>query len=259
MTNITTIIKYEFLNILRNRWLFFYILIVALTIFTFQKISGNYQKTIFSLSSISVILVPLITSLFTTIYWYYSERFTQLMLTQPIPRHILFCTRILALTISLSSCFGFGVLFGTALIGEISFNVFTVITINTFLTFIFVALSLLISIKINDRMRGVGLVFGIWLYFTLVHDGFILLFLAALHNYPVDLHGGLLGALSPIGLSRVVLLMHNEGALLLGHTGALVREILTSWKGYFIAFVIFCTWTFCSFYFGYQIFKRKDF
>lgn len=256
---IKKVIKYELINIFRNRWVFVYTILVAAMTFSLQKISGDFQKTILSLSGISVVFVPLVASFFTALYWYYSDRFTHLMLTQPMPRHVLIISRFIALTVSLASCMGLGLMLGFLFLGQWGWDLFLLIGINVMLTFIFVALSLWISIAIEDRMKGVGLVFGVWLYFVLVHDGFILLVLLTLKDYPMDLPGAFLGILSPIGLGRVVLLMHNEGSMLLGHTGALIREIMTSWKGYTVAIVISIFWMTLPFTFAFKAFQRKDF
>lgn len=253
------LLKYEIINILRNRWVFIYTVAVAATTFVLQKISADYQKTLISLSSLSVIFVPLVSSFFTTLYWYYNDRFTQLMLTQPVTRRSLLAARFTALSMSLSLCYALGAIAGSLLLRQISMGMILLVFICWILTFVFVALSLLISIKIDDRMKGVGLVFGIWLYFVLIHDSIILLCLIALREYPMDLPGGFLGIISPIGLGRVVLLMYNEGSLLLGHTGAVVRELLTSWRGYALAAVVAVIWSVVPFAFSIHQFKKKDF
>lgn len=253
------VLKYEFLNIMRNRWVFVYTLIVAATTFSLQKISGDYQKTMLSLSSITVVLIPLIASLFTALYWYYSERFTHLMLTQPLPRRVLLTSRIVALSTSLSACFVIGTFIGSILLGQLHLSCILLMLIGAFLTMIFSALSSWISIAVDDRMKGVGLVFGFWLYLVLVHDGFILLALIALKNEPMDFPGTLLGVINPIGLGRVVLLMYNEGSMLLGHTGALVREFLTSSKGYITAVALAFIWCVIPLALSYRAFRKKDF
>lgn len=253
------VFKYEMMNILRNRWVFAYTLLVGLMGFALIRIGGDFQKAIVSLSGITVVLVPLISALFTTLYWYYNERFTELMLTQPIPRRTLFWTRFLALTSSLSVCYAIGVLSAFMIFGELNFSVLLLIVIATLLTFIFVAGASLISILVVDRMKGMGLVFGFWLYLVLIHDAVILMMLLLLSEYPMDLPGALMGALSPIGLARVVLLMYNESSLLLGHTGALIRNILTGWQGYAIAAGFFFMWMAIPLAWGRRTFNKKDF
>jgi len=253
------IFKYEMKNILRNRWVFAYAVFIGLLTFSLIRIGGDFQKAILSLSGIVVVLIPLVASLFTALYWYYNDRFTELMLTQPLPRQTLYWARYFALSMSLSLCYLVGLVAAFLFYGTMSVSILLLGMVGVFLTFIFVAASLWISISIVDRMRGVGLVFGFWIYFVLIHDAALLMFLLLLKDYPMDLPGGLLGASSPIGLSRVILLMSNEGALLLGHTGALVRNILTSWKGYGLAMGFSILWLIGPLLLGLRAFKKATY
>ncbi len=253
------VLKYEFLNILRNRWVFIYALIVTGLSFVMIRVSGETQKAVLSLSSIVVVFIPLISSLFTSLYWYYNDRFTQLMLTQPMPRWTLFFSRTIAISLSLIACSLLSMLFVFALFGEITKGVLVLNLVGSILTIVFVSLASWFSVEISDRMKGVGLVFSIWLYFVLVHDGLLLLLLLSLQQYPLEFAGGILATANPIGLARVVLLMFNEGSLLLGHTGALARGVLTSWKGYVLASSVSILWTLIPFYLGFRSFKSKDF
>jgi hypothetical protein len=91
------------------------------------------------------------------------------------------------------------------------------------------------------------------------HDALTLMLLMALRDYPLDLVSGVLGAINPIGLARVTLLMANESALLLGHTGALVRAIMTSYIGYLLAGGITIAWIVIPSLLAGRAFLRRDF
>ena len=257
--HLNKILKYEFLNILRNRWIFMYSIFVALTLFSIQKITGEYEKTFLTFSTLAVVFIPLISSLFTSLYWYYNDRFTLLLMTQPLKRNLIFFSRFIAITTSLSICFGLGILLGAILSNNYSLDLLLLFGVGTLLNFIFVALSMMISASFEDRMRGIGIVFAIWLYFVFAHDGIVLLTLISLREYPMEITGGIIGSANPIGLARVVLLMYNNGSLLLGHTGALVREILTSWIGYFWAIGVSFTWAVVPLLLGGRLFSKRDF
>lgn len=257
--NYFKLLKYELLNIVRNRWLFGYCLFIFGLTAVLIRIAGDFNKAAASLGLFSIVVVPLTASMFTGLYWYYSDRFTQLLLTQPMSRVILYFARLSALTVSLTLSYGLGTLAGFLVYGHWSADVFTLIGISSLLCFVFIALSFLVSILINDRMRGIGVVFGIWIYFVLIHDGILLLSLLALKDSPMDIPGGILGSFSPMGLSRVILLMNFEAPMLLGHTGALVRNILTSWQGYALAAGVSALWILFPATGGYLSFKRKDF
>lgn len=257
--NFPKLLKYEVLNMFRNRWIFGFTLFIFGLTTVLIKVAGDFEKASVSLGMLSIVVVPLISSIFTSLYWYYSDRFTQLLLTQPMSRSALFLSRFVALNLALSASFGLGTLGGFLVFGHLSKAVFILIGVSSLLAFIFIALSFYLSILITDRMRGVGVVFGIWIYFVLIHDGLLLLSLLVLKDSPMDIPGGFLGALSPIGLSRVILLMHHNAPMLLGHTGALIRNILTTWHGYALALGISVTWMLVPSVMGYFAFNKKDF
>src|SRR5689334_4145041 len=78
--------KYVLYDILRNRIMIAYtvfLLLVSLTLFNMEE---NSSKAMISLLNIVLIVVPLISMIFSTIHWYNSYEFIELMLTQPISR-----------------------------------------------------------------------------------------------------------------------------------------------------------------------------
>ncbi len=253
------VFKYEALNILRSKWLTINFLAFALLTWAVGRITGDPQRTMNSVASFSVIFVPLIAILFSTLYWYGAERFTHLMLTQPLPRARLYWSRLAAICLLLTTSTIIGLNLGLLVSGSWSLGSLLLDLVVAVLSCTFVAISMWFCVLSNDRMRGVGIMFGLWLYFVLVHDGLVLLLLIAAREYPLDLIGGLLGVTNPIGLARVVLLMANESALLLGHTGALVREVLTGMKGFLIAGGFATIWMVIPSVFGARSFLRRDF
>lgn len=232
------ILKYELLNIARNRWVFFYAAATAALAFAVYWISGDPAKAMVTLSSIHVILVPLIASLFASVYWYYNERFTELLLTQPMRRASVLLMRYVALTGALGAGFLAGTALPLALAGGGLAGILAIAASGLFLTAAFVGLALVFCVLSADRMKGVGLALGLWVYLVFLHDGAILVSLLAFRDYPVDLPAGVLGVLNPIGLTRVTLLMTQDASLLLGHSGMLVRNLLTSWQGSALAAAI---------------------
>lgn len=253
-------LKYEILNILRSKWLLINFLSFALLAWAAGKITADAQRTMSAVASFCVIFVPLISVLFSTLYWYASERFTHLMLTQPLPRQHLFWARLLSLFTLLVLSTLAGLNLGFIFAGAWGIGGLAVLNAAVAgLVAIFVTLAVLTCVLCADRMRGVGIGFGLWLYLVLLHDAMTLLVLTALRDYPLDLAGGLVAAANPIGLARVILLMSNDSALLLGHTGALVREILTSYKGYLLAAFLVGLWTVVPNLLARRAFSRRDF
>lgn len=259
MSSLLKVLKYEFVNIRRNRWVFIYMGLMALISFAFIRIAGDFSKALLSLSEVLSVLVPLVSILFATVYWYYSERFTELMLTQPLPRPALFFGRWLAISTALGISLTLGVALPYLISGGLERGLILTLAVGFFLTFVFVTLGLLISVTVIDRMKGIGFALGIWVYFAIVHDGGLLLFLLAFRDYPLDVAAGLGGAVNPVGLSRVVSIMFFDASFLLGHSGALVRKVLGTGLGYFLALVIGTGWLVFPVGWAALKFQKRDF
>ncbi len=253
------VFKYELLNTVRNRWLAVCSVLVFFVTVGFIKVSGDFDKALLSMTSLSVVGVPLVTVLFSSLYWYYNDRFTQLLLTLPVKRQTLYVARYLSHVGALALCWVGGVTLGFLVYLHFSAGIVLLSVLVCVLVCVFVAITMAVCAKVSDRMKGMGLLFGLWLYFALIHDGLILLILFALRDYPLDSVSGALGVLNPIGLARVVSLMHYESAMLLGHAGALVRNLLTSSTGLVIALAVGLVWVIVPAVIGLRIFQKKDF
>lgn len=258
MTMILKLLKYEFLNIIRSRWVFFYTLFLFLLSSVFLYLAGSSAKALVTISSVMTVLVPLTCILFTSFYWYNSDRLTELLLTQPLSRGVIVLSRFLAMSLSLGLGFLIGVVIPFIFRGEISLNLLWVSFFGGFLAITFCALGLMIGVFVADKMRGVGLAFAIWFYFILAHDLVVMVILILAKEYPMDFVATLLAAVNPIGLTRVILLVIQDASMLLGHSGALVREILIGVKGVMMASVIIGFWLFVPIYFAYRTFLKRD-
>lgn len=257
--NVTVkLLKYEFLNIIRSRWVFFYSAFLFLLSLVFLYVSGSPRKAIVTISSVITVLVPLTSILYTTFYWYNSDRMTELLLTQPIERKTVLFARFWAMSLSLGAGFAAGVAIPFLLRGAWGLDLLWITIFGGFLAIVFCGIGLLIAIRVNDKMRGVGLAFAIWFYFVLVHDMIILTVLILAKDYPLDFLASLLTSLNPIGLTRVVLLVQQDASMLLGHSGALVRESLLGNSGVLVAGGIFISWLVIPMILAYRNFAKRD-
>jgi Cu-processing system permease protein len=253
------ILKYEFLNILRNRWIMVYAFLIAALTFALIVVGGSFSKALLSISNVIVILVPLVSLLFTVVYWYYNEKYTEMLLTQPLSRKSIFIARYLALTLSQILSVAVGLIIPFLFYGGLSKGVFLNVLVSTLLIFTFVAIGLWITMNLNDRMKGIGLALGIWFFFSVIYDGLILLLLIALKDYPLDLVSGMFGISNPIGLGRVFLLMYHNGALLLGYAGSVAYKLLTHASGIGIAVLMAVLWLCLPLFFAHKKMMKKDF
>jgi len=114
-----------------------------------------------------LLLIPLVSIVFGTIYLYNAREFTELLLAQPVHRRQLFAGQYLGLALPLSAAFVAGLGGAVALHAreadaQLS-TLFVVGVCGVALTFIFTAFSALIAARIDDKVKGIGVAIGLWL------------------------------------------------------------------------------------------------
>jgi Cu-processing system permease protein len=126
------------------------------------------------------------------------------------------------------------------------------------LTFVFTALAFCVALRANDRLRGVGIAFGIWLLVSVLYDGLVLIGVSMFADYPIE--KPLLGLMlaNPVDLARVLLLLKLDAAALMGYTGAVFTRFFAG-TGVVIASALLCFWTAAPVVLGARWFNRKDF
>ena len=78
--------KYVLYDIVRNKVMIAYTLFLFVVSMSLFQMEENSAKAVLSLLNIVLIVVPLVSLVFSTIHWYNSYEFIELMLTQPISR-----------------------------------------------------------------------------------------------------------------------------------------------------------------------------
>lgn len=253
------VLKYEILNIIRNRWILFFAILSITLSFTLIQMTGDFEKSLVTLATISVVSIPLLSILFASVSWYYSECFTELLLTQPLARESVFIARIIALLTSVTLSLPVASAIPFMLYGHFSSGLFIITGIEIFLSTVFVFIGVTLSLAIQDKIKGIGMSLVTWIYFVLIHDAIGLLLLIVFKEFPMDMPSALIGTLSPIGLARVILLVHQDSALLLGHTGALVRNFLLGIGGKIAAVAILGAWLILPLGLSYRMFTKRDY
>ena len=95
------IIKYVLLDILRNRIMIGYTLLLFAISFSVLGMEDTADKGIASLLQIILIVVPLVAIIFSTIYFYNSSEFIELLASQPVKRKSLWLSLFTGLASSL--------------------------------------------------------------------------------------------------------------------------------------------------------------
>ncbi len=262
MQYIKKILKFEFNNVIRSRWvifIFIFFFIVSYALFTFES---NSQKSLVGLFNLVVYLVPLLGLIFGTVYFYNSKEYIEMMLCQPIPRSALFIGLYLGTTLPLSLSLVAGILLPFILFNP-SQNHFDLLLLlileGIVLIFISISVSFLISTKITDKVKGLSLSIFFYLIMAIAFDGLMLLFIFLFSDYPVEKFLLFLSLFNPVSLSRTLFVLNFDISALMGLTGALFKKFYGSFFGIFITTISLFFWMLIPFWFGLRNFNRKDF
>src|SRR5690606_30996456 len=103
------IIKYVISDLLRNRTVFFYTLVLLALSLSIFFIEDNVDKSIASLLNLVLFVVPLVSIVFSTIYLYNSEEFIALLVSQPLKRQSIWLSIFVGLATAMAAAFLVGV------------------------------------------------------------------------------------------------------------------------------------------------------
>lgn len=250
--------RYVLYDILRSKIIIAYSLFLMLIAFSLFRLEDNQSKGILSLLNIILIVIPLISMIFTTIHYYNSYEFIQLMLSQPIGRFRIIISEYAGVSLSLLTAFLIGAGIPVILY---SFNETGIALLFTgsALTLVFTSLAFLASVIARDKARGIGFALLLWFYFALIYDGLVLLILISFADYPMEKMTLFLAALNPIDLGRIFIMLKMDISALMGFTGALYKDFFGSSLGMLYTGSIMLLWVLLPLWFSVRIFKKKDF
>src|SRR6188508_2830904 len=101
--------RYVLYDILRSKVVIAYTLFLLAVSFSMFQLEENDGKAILSLLNIILIVVPVVSIIFSTIHWYNSYEFVELILTQPISRNKVLISEFSGTGISLLLAYLIGV------------------------------------------------------------------------------------------------------------------------------------------------------
>ena len=251
------IIKYVITDILRNRMVLVYTLFLLASSFTVFSLEDNSSKGLLSLLNIILIVVPLVSIIFSTIYIYNSAEFIELLVSQPLKRKSIWLSLFAGLAASLVIAFfiGAGI---PVLIYQPNAIGFTMIAVGILLSIIFVSIALLATVKTRDKAKGIGSAIMLWLYFSLLFDGFVLFLLFQFADYPLEKPMIAVSALNPIDLSRILILLQLDVSAMMGYTGAVFKDFFGTSAGLLFSVVILLFWIIIPVWYSTRKFNNKD-
>jgi Cu-processing system permease protein len=253
----TRIIKYIFYDILRTRFILFYTAFLMVCTFAFFQIDGDFGKVVLSLMNIVLMAVPLVSVVFTTIHFFNSYEFIELMLAQPVNRRAVFLSEYLAVASSLCLAFVVGVGFPFVLYGAWQ-PISSLMITGIFLTLVFVSLAFFASVLTRDKAKAVGIALLFWFYFSLIYDGLLLWVIYSFSDYPLEKLTLTLIAFNPIDLARIIMLLQLDISALMGYTGAFYKNFFGSNLGILFSLSLLMLWVLWPILFALRIFNRKD-
>lgn len=254
MNSITRIILAD---LLRNKFILFYTLGLAGVSWSILTLEDNSTKGILSLLNIILLITPLVSVLFSTIYIYNCAEFIELMLSQPIRRARIWKSLFISLLLSFTASFLLAAGIPILLFVEIN-TALVMLLSGGFISSIFVSLAFLCSIVTRDKARGIGMAVMTWLYTTLLFDTLVLFLLFQYSDYPIESLVAGLTLTNPVDLSRILILLQLDTSALMGYTGAIFNQFIGNMAGMVAAIVILSLWLFTPFYISLRKFKRKD-
>ena len=242
------IIKYVIIDILRNRIMLAYTLFLFLIGSSIFSLEDNSAKGLMSLLNIVLIIVPLVSLLFSAIYVYNSAEFLELLVSQPLRRRTIWLSLFIGLAGSMAVSFfaGIGI---PILLFEPSATGFMMLGAGLFLSVIFVAIAMLAAVITRDKAKGIGVSILLWLYFSVLFQ---------FADYPLEKPMIGMTALNPIDLSRVLVLLKMDVSVMMGYTGAIFKDFFGTRTGLIISFLVLVVWIIIPAWLSLRRFNRKD-
>jgi Cu-processing system permease protein len=252
------LLKYALYDILKSRFAIIYTVFLALVAISIYQVSDDLSKVSLSLMNIMIMVVPLISAVFATTHFYNNLEFIELMLAQPVKRSQVFLSQLLAviLMLSLSLLLGFGL---PMLLWGADSSLITLLAVGMILSAVFTGFAFLASVMTRDKAKAIGISLALWIYFSLVYDGFVLYIIYSFADYPLEKATLGLFMLNPVDLGRILMLMQLDISALMGYTGAFFKQFFSSGIGMLVILMVLSIWLVVPIGLSGRIFKKKDF
>ncbi|GHN02660.1 hypothetical protein WSM22_41490 [Cytophagales bacterium WSM2-2] len=251
------IAKYVLYDIVRSRFILFYTAFLMVVTLSMYSLDTDPGKSTLSLLNIILLVVPLVSVVFTTTHFFNSYEFIELLLSQPVNRRTIFIAEFFSVAMSLALAFLVGVAVPMMLLAYSGAAMYLILS-GLLLTFVFVSLALLASVSTRDKAKGIGVALLFWIYFTLIYDGLVLYVIYSFSDYPLEKVTLILSSLNPVDLARIIILLKLDLSALMGYTGAFYRNFFGSSLGITYSFLFLMLWIGGPLLFALKKFAKKD-
>lgn len=251
------IIKFIIIDILKNKIVLIYTLILSILAWSVFSLEDNSTKGILSLLNVVLLTVPLVSVIFSTIYLYNSSEFIELLLSQPVNRKKIWQGLFFGLVSALLLAFFIGVGIPILIFSPNDVGLMMLL-VGFFISTVFVSIAFLSSIITRDKAKGIGIAIMLWLFFAIIFDGIVLFLLFQLADYPIEKMMVGITAFNPIDLARILVLLHLDVSAMMGYTGAIFKEFFGTTLGIIVVFFILSLWIVIPYWVSLVKFKQKD-
>ncbi|HET9276280.1 MAG TPA: ABC transporter permease subunit [Gemmatimonadales bacterium] len=263
MKTTSRVLASQLRNVMRSRWIIAYALLLLGLTTLLLRFGGSGERALLSLLNLVLLLLPLVSVVFGTLYVYNAREFIEMLLAQPVGRGATYAGLFGGIALPLGAAFLAGVGIPLALHGGgepgYGLQLLTLLGVGLMLTFVFTALALCVAVRVEDRAWGLGAALVVWLVTAVVYDGLVLLVASVFAAHPLE--GPLLALtfLNPVDLGRVLLLLRFDVSALMGYTGAVYERFFTAGLGTVLAVGMLLVCALVPLGLGYRWFLRKDF
>jgi Cu-processing system permease protein len=244
-------------DILKNKIILVYTLILAVFSWSVFSLEDNTAKGVLSLLNVILLTVPLVSIIFSNIYMYNSSEFIELLVSQPIQRKTIWASLFTGLVIAMNMAYLLGVGIPVLIFVPDMTGLIIILT-GMMITTIFISIAVLCSILTRDKARGIGIAIMTWLFLTLIYDGLVLFLMFQFSDYPIEKPMVIVSALNPIDLARIMVLLQVDVSALMGYTGAVFKQIFGTSFGLIVSFGLMMLWIIIPFLISLRKFKYKD-
>ena len=249
--------KYVMLDIIRSKVLIAYTGFLLLVSFSLFSLESDPSKSIISLMSVVMIIVPLVSIVFSTTYFYNSYEFIELLVAQPISRTTILLGEFFGVAVSMVLSFFAGVGIPVLVYSPNATGIILLVS-GIALTLVFVSLAFLSSVVTRDKAKGIGMSLMLWFYFSIIYDGLVLGLLFSFNDYPLEKAVIALASLNPIDLGRILILLKLDLSALMGFTGAVYKKFFGSGLGLVYSLGMMLIWMFIPMLIAVRVFRKKN-
>ena len=262
MKAILNIFKFVFIDNLKSIWAITYMLFFALSSFGLIYFTGSFTRSVVSLMNIIVLIVPLVSTMMTTMYYYNKTDFLHLILSQPVKRSQAFLGIYLGIAVTHSLAVLVGLCLGIVFTMDQTESISVLLNLilcGIVLSMVFSSIAFFLSVATSDKLKGIGMALIVWLLMAVVYDGMMLLYFVIFADYPIEEHAIVLSMMNPIDMGRIFIMLKLDVAALMGYSGAVFSKFFGSALGMMISAGAMISWVVLPLVFMVWKGNRRDF